>query len=162
MGSSSDEIRHQITVPVDIDRAFSLFADRIGDWWPIENTFARVEGVPESLAGISIDTVAGGRWFERLTDGRALIWGRVIAFDRPNRLTLTWQIAADGRPEPDPERASTVDVTFTQSIDATTVSIDHRDFERHGPEAGQIWQQAMNSDEGWPKFLERYRKFVID
>jgi len=162
MDQSPDQIRHETAVPVAIDQAFHFFADRIGDWWPVENTFARVEGISGSLVSISIDTQSGGRWFERLNDGRTLSWGRVVAYDRPNHLTLTWQIAADGRPEPDSQRASTVDVSFTETAVGTNVVIVHRDFERHGPEAGQIWQEAMNSAEGWPKFLTRYREFVIN
>jgi uncharacterized protein YndB with AHSA1/START domain len=162
MDQGLGEIRHETVVPVNIDRAFHLFADRIGEWWPVENTFARVEGIAASLVDITIDSEPGGRWFERLADGRTLSWGLVIAYDRPNHLMLSWQIAADGRPEADPQRASTVEVSFTERSAGTAVSIIHRDFDRHGPEAGKIWHQAMDSDEGWPKFLDRYRAFVVN
>jgi uncharacterized protein YndB with AHSA1/START domain len=153
-------IRHETTVPVNAEKAFSLFADHIGDWWPSENTFARVEGVQESLVGITIDRQPGGQWFERLADGRTLSWGRVLEYIRPERLTLTWQIGADGHPEPDPDRASVVEVHFTGAGETTGVTIVHRDFDRHGPEAGEIWRQAMGSVEGWPKFLAAFQAFA--
>jgi len=154
-------IQHEIDVPVERDAAFDAFADNIGDWWPIENTFARVEGAPERLVEVTIDNTAGGQWFERWSDGRAFSWGRVLRYERPTALTLTWQIRADGRPEPDPDKASTVEIRFASSDqDISTVTIVHRDFEHHGDEASAIWREAMDSDEGWPKFLRCYREFV--
>lgn len=103
----------------------------------------------------------GGRWFERTTDGVETDWGRVLAWDPPHRLVLTWQITHEGLPEPDSNKASEVEVRFVGEGPATTrVELKHREFARHGDECGAIWRAGMDSTEGWTKFLDRYTAVV--
>jgi hypothetical protein len=55
---------------------------------------------------------------------------------------FTWQIAADRTPQPDPDRASEVEVVFTGSTDdGTDVALEHRD----AFEAAGAWPQALES-----------------
>lgn len=151
-------VDRSIGLPVAIGRAFSVFTGEMGRWWPLENTFANaVSGRPDTLAAIVIETFEGGRWFERATDGRETDWGRVVAYEPPNRLVLTWQITPKGQPEPDPSRASILEIRFlSEGISTTRVELTHRDFARHGPEGAAIRHEAMESAGGWTKFLERY------
>lgn len=152
-------IRHTVTVPIPLERAFERFTEGIGSWWPVENTFSK-----ESFETVIIEQNEGGRWYERDNDGRETPWGRVVAWEPPHRIVLTWQITPQGLPEPDPNKASEFEVRFapkSQSTQPTTrVEIDHRAFERHGNEGGAIWREAMDSEEGWPKFLGRYAASV--
>ncbi|HYI13883.1 MAG TPA: SRPBCC domain-containing protein, partial [Thermomicrobiales bacterium] len=102
-----------------------------------------------------------GRWYERTAHGHESAWGDVLDWEPPRRLVLGWQITPEGQPEPDPTRASEVEVTFISADGSETrVVVRHRAFNRHGPEGGAIWRQAMDSSEGWPKFLDRYARFV--
>jgi uncharacterized protein YndB with AHSA1/START domain len=81
----------------------------------------------------------------------------VVDWSPPDRVTLTWQITAQGTPEPDPDKASSVDVRFTAvSPTETRLDLTHSAFERHGGESATIWRDAMASEGGWPLFLGRY------
>jgi uncharacterized protein YndB with AHSA1/START domain len=159
--TTSNSIRHQIVVPVALDDAFESFTSRIGDWWPRENTFARIRGELRSLDTILIEPVTGGRWYERDATGVESCWGSVLSWDPPHQVALGWQITPEGLPEPDAGKASTVIVRFSATGDDTTlVQIEHRDFELHGPDGAAIWRAAMDSPDGWPKFLQRFAQFV--
>ncbi len=159
--NSTDVIQYETVVPVAVETAFARFTEHIGDWWPAENTFAGIQGVIDSLESVVIEPVAGGRWYERTTDGHESAWGDVREYASPGRLVLGWQITPEGQPEPDPTKASDVEVTFVPASSAETrVVVRHTAFDRHGPEGAAIWRQAMDSPEGWPKFLDRYARFV--
>jgi uncharacterized protein YndB with AHSA1/START domain len=159
--TASDSIRHEIVVPVTLDHAFEVFTAHIGDWWPRENTFARVRGNQNALETIRIEPVEGGRWYERDITGDQFSWGSVLDWDPPHRIALGWQITPKGLPEPDAGKASEVIVRFTRAgDDATLVQIEHREFDRHGPEGVTVWRAAMDSPDGWPKFLQRFAQFV--
>jgi hypothetical protein len=59
-------------------------------------------------------------------------------------------------PQPDPERASEVEVRFAGAGDgATRVALEHRHFERHG-EGADGYRAPMDSPQGWPLLLERF------
>jgi uncharacterized protein YndB with AHSA1/START domain len=69
---------------------------------------------------------------------------------------LTWQIDPDRVPQPDPSRASEVEVRFHPAgDDGTRVELEHRALTRHG-DAAATYRQAMASPEGWPLILDRY------
>jgi uncharacterized protein YndB with AHSA1/START domain len=69
---------------------------------------------------------------------------------------LAWQIAPDRVPEPNPAKASEVEVRFHPTgTSGARVELEHRAFARHG-EPGDTYRQAMASPEGWPLLLDRY------
>ena len=141
-----------VEVTVSPARAFTVFAAGLGEWWPREYTWSQ-----DVLEGIGIEPLAeGGLCFERGPHGFSCHWGRVLAWEPPTRLVLAWQIAPSRAPEPDPARASTVAVAFAPVGGGTRVSLEHRDFERHG-EGWQDYEAGMGSPQGWPYILERYR-----
>jgi len=83
-------------------------------------------------------------------------WGRVLAWDPPTRLVFAWQIAPDRAPEPNPAKASEVEVRFHPSDPTSTrVDLEHRAFPRHG-DAADTYRQALASPQGWPLILARY------
>lgn len=149
--SATGPVRRSVTLSVSRDRAFAVFADEMGRWWPRENTFAK-----DAFAGVTVEPGAGGRWIERDAGGGEAEWGRVLVWEPPRRLVLTWQIAPDGTPEPDPARASEVEIGFVAVGASTTrVELERRAFERHGEPGGTVWRNAMSSGEGWDKILAR-------
>ena len=108
------------------------------------------------LEDIGIEPREGGHCFERGPDGFTCHWGRVLAWDPPARLVFAWQIAPDRVPEPNPAKASEVEVRFDPAgPSGTRVELEHRAFARHG-ESGDTYRQAMASPEGWPLLLDRY------
>jgi uncharacterized protein YndB with AHSA1/START domain len=103
---ADEPIRQAVTVPVPVDRAFSAFAD-LARWWPREYTWAA-----DTLEDLGIEPREGGHCFERGPDGFTCHWGRVLTWDPPARLVFAWQIAPDRVPEPNPAKASEVEVRF--------------------------------------------------
>jgi uncharacterized protein YndB with AHSA1/START domain len=147
---SSDTVHRSITVSVPVERAFAVFTEGLGGWWPPELTWAA-----DDLAGVELEGRQGGRWLERDRDGREAAWGEVLAWDPPRRVVLSWAVNADRSPQPDPDRRSEIDVTFTPEDDRTTrVDVEHRGLARHGGDT-DAYVEGMGP--GWEHLLERYR-----
>ncbi len=145
-------ITHRVAVrPED---AFSTFVDRLQAWWPPSATWSG-----DVLETVAIEPRLGGFCHERGPHGLRLDWGRVVAWEPPHRLAFSWQIAFDRTPEPNPARASQVELTFAPDGDGTRVTLTHDGFARHGAD-GQAYRDAMASDAGWPTILGRYRAAI--
>lgn len=145
-----EEIREHVEVPLEMERAFSLFVDDFFTWWPFEYTWAG-----EQLTWIGMEAEEGGHCYELGPHGFRLDWGRVVEFRPPERLAFLWQIGADRVPQPNPETASRVELTFESGGAGTRVTLIHSDFERHGAGA-EGYRAGMASPEGWRYILERY------
>lgn len=141
-------IRKTISVDAPIERAFDVFAARMGDWWHKEHSIAH----GTTQADVVIEPRAGGRWYEKGADGSEHPWGRVIAFERPRRLVLAWQLTREFTYDPDFE--TTVEVTFEQEGKRTIVHFEHRDLERMGADAVQTLESM---DGGWGMLLDLYK-----
>lgn len=150
MAMVDDPVRAGVTLSAPAEHAFSIFVDRITDWWPKAYTFSR-----DDLAQIAIEPRPGGRWYEIDRRGQRLEWGDVRAFEPNRRLVLSWAISAE-RSQERPERASEVEVRFRPLGPRTTrVDVEHRAFARHGA-GGEVMRQGMASREGWPYILREY------
>ena len=145
-----EPVRVSVTVEAPAERAFTLFTEGLGSWWPAGYTWSR-----DMLERIAIEPRLDGRCFERGPHGFTCDWGRVLAWDPPQRLVLSWQIGPRREPEPDPGKASEVEVRFSPDGPAVTVELEHREFARHG-DGGDRYREQMASPEGWPLILGRY------
>lgn len=145
-------VRHAVTVPLPIERAFSVFTEGFDRWWPRTHKIGAAD-----MAEAVLEPRAGGRWYERGADGSECDWGTVRVFDPPRRLVVTWQINAQWQYDPDPARASEVEVTFTEDAAGTRVELEHRLIERHGPDSEEL-RKAVDSGGGWPGLLDLYTK----
>jgi uncharacterized protein YndB with AHSA1/START domain len=149
--TTQDSLVRELFVRVPPERAFAGFIN-LGRWWPREYTWAQ-----DVLQTIGIEPRLNGACFERGPHGFECDWGRVIVWEPPGRIVFTWQIAFDRTPEPDPAKASEVEVRFTEEALGTRVFLEHRAFSRHG-EKGNAYREGMASPEGWPSMLERYAR----
>ena len=148
-------IRHEVIVPVSIQRAFKVFTEKFGTWWPARYTWSAGD-----LERIAIEPRQGGRCFERDIHGNERLWGRVLVWVPPERVEFTWQITPERQFEPDPQAASRVEVRFAAcGPGITQVILEHRDFERHG-QGAQAYRDGMDSEQGWPLLLDRYAEAV--
>jgi uncharacterized protein YndB with AHSA1/START domain len=144
-----DVIRRTFTVPVAPERAFAAFTDGLATWWPPEFTWSG-----DVLDTIGIEPRRDGFCFERGPHGFTVHWGRVLVWEPPGRLVLTWQISPRRVPEPDPARASEVEVRFAAGAgQRTRVELEHRGFRRHGDE-GEAYRAGMEG--GWDQLVERF------
>jgi uncharacterized protein YndB with AHSA1/START domain len=149
--SGIDPIRQDLELSVPVERAFALFTQHLALWWPREYTWGQ-----DVLEEIGIEAREGGRCYEVGPHGFRCDWGRVIGWEPPRRLSLTWQISPRREPQPDPAQASTIEVVFAAPRPGVTrMTFEHRDFERHGAGARE-YRDAMASPQGWPWILERY------
>jgi uncharacterized protein YndB with AHSA1/START domain len=141
-------IRKTIDVKAPVDRAFAVFAARMGDWWHKEHSIA--QGTTQ--VDVVIEPRAGGRWYEKGADGSEHPWGRVIAYQPPHRLVLAWQLTREF--VYDAEFETTVEVRFEATADGTRVHFEHRDLERMGADAVETFE---GMDGGWGMLLELFK-----
>jgi uncharacterized protein YndB with AHSA1/START domain len=146
-----EPVRHEVTVPLTPEAAFSLFTADFSAWWPVEHHIGAAD-----LEIAIIEPATGGRWYERGTDGSECDWGEVLAYEPPSRLVLSWQINGQWKYEPDPAHGSEVEVTFTAAGPGRTrVQLEHRHLGRPGS-AGQAIHDAVRSPGGWPGIMQRF------
>ena len=133
-----------IEVKTTPERAFDMFASRMGAWWHKEHSIA--SGTTQK--DVVVEPRPGGRWYELGMDGSEHQWGHVIDYDPPRRLLLAWQL--DRNFDFDPELVTEVEVLFEPSGDGTSVRFEHRNLERLG-EGAAAEMEAM--DGGWGMLL---------
>ncbi len=155
MGEASTDLSLRVSVAVDAPAAvaFHVFTEHLGSWWVHEFTWSG----PACLDTIGIEPYLNGKAYEIGPHGFRLDWGRVLVWEPPVRLVLAWQLAPDRVPQPDPTRASEVEVHFQEGPGGTIVDLEHRHFHRHGP-AAEGYRQAMT--DGWRELLDRYSATV--
>lgn len=69
--SSPPAVIKTVAVPVDPDRAFTIFTDRLGDWWPL----AAHSLFRQSAAGVTLEPRLGGDIVEESETGERAVWG---------------------------------------------------------------------------------------
>jgi uncharacterized protein YndB with AHSA1/START domain len=144
-------VRRQIVVNASIDRAFTVFTDRFGDFKPPEHN---IMAVP--IAQTVFEPKVGGHIYDRGTDGSECRWARILAYEPPTRVVFSWDIGPTWQVETDPENTSEVEVTFVaESPDRTRVELEHRHLDRHGLGWESV-SDGVGHDQGWPLYLDRY------
>lgn len=147
------EIRISIDLPVPPEHAFAGFID-LDAWWPREYTWSG-----EVLDRVAMEVGEGGHCIEWGPHEFRYDWGRVLRWDPPTRLLFTWQIGPDRTPQPDPARASEVEVTVAQVGEGSRVTVVHRHFDRHGDGADD-YRAGLANPGGWPYMLEAFARSV--
>ena len=68
---------------------------------------------------------------------------------------LSWHLDCDWSYDPDPARASEVEVTFAPAGEGTRVELVHRGFERHRSGGGDL-RESVGGPGGWGGLLTLY------
>jgi uncharacterized protein YndB with AHSA1/START domain len=148
-------IRKEIVVGVDQRRAFEVFTADFGRWWPLVSH--HIGAATPDMA--IIEPFVNGRWFERAVDGSECDWGRVVLWDPPRHLVLTWSI--NSRWQFDAKLLTEVDVKFTPEGDGRTrIVLEHRHLDRYGADADQM-RGIFDSEGGWTGILQKYAASVV-
>jgi DNA-binding transcriptional ArsR family regulator/uncharacterized protein YndB with AHSA1/START domain len=148
-------VTKSIVVAVPCAQAFAFFI-RQQAWWPVR-THHLAEPPGETVI---LEPFVGGRWFERGRDGREYDWGTVLVWEPPRRIVLTWQIGPDWVYEPDPARASEIEVRFLpESPQRTRVELEHRHLERYGAQAESM-RSVLDAPEGAAGVLRAYAAWL--
>jgi uncharacterized protein YndB with AHSA1/START domain len=133
-----------VTVPLPPDRAFELFTDGIGRWWPWGTHSV---GGNDRIETIVCEGGLGGRIYERWHDGHEHVWGTITAWDPPAAASFTW------RPEHSTPADTDVTVEFEPFEEGTRVRLTHVGWEALG-EGGPAARASY--DAGWPGVLSQY------
>jgi uncharacterized protein YndB with AHSA1/START domain len=144
-------VRTSIVVDAPIERAFSVFTEDFGSFKPPEHNMLGVE-----LAKTVFEPREGGHLYDRGVDGSECRWARVLAYEPPNRVVISWDISPQWQIETDLSKTSEVEVRFlAESPERTRVELEHRNLDRHG-EGWDGMRAAVGSEGGWPVYLERF------
>ena len=115
MTATDRSVRKTVVVKVPIDHAFQVFTARFDAWWPRTHHIGKSEPYTAIL-----EPREGGRWYERGADGTECDWGRVLVYSPPRRVVVSWHLTASYSYDPDPAKASRVEVTFHDDGNGTT------------------------------------------
>jgi uncharacterized protein YndB with AHSA1/START domain len=150
-------VRTEIVVDAPVERAFLVFTERFDRIKPREHNMLGVD-IAESV----FEPKAGGRVYDRGVDGTECQWGRVLAYEPPDRILFTWDINPAWQVETDLSRTSEVEVRFVaDGGDRTRVELEHRHLDRHG-EGWDGMREGVAADQGWPLYLQRFAGAVPD
>lgn len=142
-------IRKQIMVETSQQRAFRTFTEGMDRWWPRDHHIG-----PSPLERMIVEPRAGGRWYSICKDGSEIDVGRVVAWEPPQRLVLTWQITAQW--QYDAAFSTEVEVGFfAEGPRRTRVELEHRQLERFGGDV-EAMQKAFDSDQAWVASLQAF------
>jgi uncharacterized protein YndB with AHSA1/START domain len=145
-------VRREVTVDAPRERAFTVFTEGMPGWWPRDS-----HHITETPAEARMEPFAGGRCFNRvLRTGEESEWGRVLVWDPPNRVVFAWMLTHEWGHQPDPDKASEVEVTFGDAGEGRTrVVLEHRAFERELG-GGTSMAEQVSGDGGWSTLLGLY------
>ena len=151
----STSVDLEITVDVPVEHAFKVFTEDFDRIKPREHNMLAVE-----VAETVFERREGGHIYDRGVDGSECRWARVLAYEPPDRVVFSWDISPHWQLEPDPERASEVEVQFiAETPERTRVELEHRELDRHG-EGWEGLRAGVESPDGWPLYLHRYAEAV--
>jgi uncharacterized protein YndB with AHSA1/START domain len=142
-------VRASVRIELPPKGAFRLFTEGMGTWWPMATHSIAADTYENKVRAEAVvfEGRAGGRIFERMSDGREADWGAVIVWDPPQRVVFTWKPNFDAVPPTE------VEVRFAADGAGTIVDLEHRGWERLG-EAGE--QKRRGYETGWPRVISRY------
>lgn len=144
-------VKRSIVVEAPIERAFEVFTRKFGSFKPAEHNLLAVK-----IAETVFELRVGGYLYDRGVDGSECRWARVLAYEPPHRVLLSWNISPRWQIETDPNKASEWEARFiAETPQRTRVEIEHRKLQRHG-EGWEGVRDGIAGDQGWPLYLRRY------
>jgi uncharacterized protein YndB with AHSA1/START domain len=81
-------VRSSIVVDAPIDRAFRVFTEEFGAFKPASHNMLAVE-----IAETVFEPRVGGHLYDRGVDGSECRWARVLAYEPPERVLISWDIS---------------------------------------------------------------------
>lgn len=135
-------------LPTSAEHAFEQFTRHFQRWWPQAYSWSG-----DSLVEIGIQCRPGGLCYEIGPHGFHLAWGRILQWQAPSLLVMSWQIGPQRQPQPDPSQASEVRLAFhAETEQSSQLLLQHDHFARHG-DGADTYRGAMASEYGWPYIL---------
>lgn len=138
-------VRKTVDVTVPVERAWAVFTEQMGAWWPLATHSVSREhgGTPD---GVVVQGRVGGAIYETVADDR-LTWGTIAEWDPPRRLSVDWTVS--------PGVTTQWTATFSPTATGTRVELVHAGFEAHGAREDEM-RTSYGSDDGWTYVLARF------
>jgi uncharacterized protein YndB with AHSA1/START domain len=153
--AAETSVRTSIVVEAPIEEAFKVFTEDFGSFKPRDHNMLDVD-----IAETIFEPRVGGHLYDRGVDGSECRWGRILAYEPPDRVAFSWDISPQWQLETDLEKTSEVEVRFiSETPERTRVDLEHRNLERHG-EGWEGTREGVRGDDGWPFYLRRYADLV--
>jgi uncharacterized protein YndB with AHSA1/START domain len=153
--AGATSIRHEVVVEAPIERAFSVFTKGFGSFKPPEHNMLGVD-----IAETIFELREGGSVYDKGVDGSECRWARVLVYEPPTRVVISWDISPQWQIETDPAKTSEVDVRFiAETPDRTRVELEHRNLGRHG-DGWEAVREGVDGEAGWPLYLRRFADVV--
>lgn len=144
-------VRHAVVVDAPIEKAFRAFTEGFGRFKPPEHNLLGAE-ITETI----FEPRVGGHLYDRGVDGQECRFARVLVYQPPQRVVISWDIGPTWQIETDPDKTSEVEVRFiAEGAQRTRVELEHRHLDRHGL-GWQGVREGVNGDQGWPLYLGRF------
>lgn len=147
-----NSVRKVVTVQAAPEIAWRVFTEKMGTWWPLA---VYKIGKAKAVDAV-VEPYVGGRWYECGDDGSTCDWGRVLSWEPPSRLVLSWDISADW--QPDPALNSEIEVRFIASgNNATRVEFEHRRLDRYGARRDEM-RRIFETEGDWGRLLASFAR----
>ena len=151
-----NSIRKVISVAAPQAIAWRVFTAGMSSWWPLAHYKI---GRANAVAAV-VEPFAGGRWYERGDDGSTCDWGKVLAWEPPSRLLLTWDIGADWKH--DPELGTELEIRFVvEAENRTRVELEHRRLDRYGARRDEM-RNIFDKSGDWGRLLVRFAEVAAE
>lgn len=151
-----NRVRKVMSVEAPQSIAWRVFTQGMGKWWPL--------GAYKIGKANAVDAVmephVGGRWYERGEDGSTCDWGRVLVWEPPSRLVLTWDINANW--QHDPSLNTEIEVLFiSESKNRTRVELEHRRLDRYGARRDEM-RTIFDKTGDWGRLLAAFAARAVE
>jgi Activator of Hsp90 ATPase homolog 1-like protein len=148
-------VKRTMHLNVPIEFAFRILTQEMGTWWPATHHIGKTP-----FKEIVIEPRVGGRWFERNTSGAECEWGKVLVWEPPKQVVVSWHLQPNWQADPDMARASEVSFEFfAESPEVTRLEFEHRHLERHG-EGWEKMRADVDSPGGWTTVLAGFEQVL--
>jgi uncharacterized protein YndB with AHSA1/START domain len=152
IGTDPNSVRKVVNVDAPQATAWRVFTERMGTWWPLDTYKI---GQAKAVDAV-IEPRVGGRWYECGDDGSTCDWGRVLVWEPPSRLVLTWDVSADW--QPDPNLKTELELRFIAAgKDRTRVELEHRHLDRDGERRDEM-RRIFETEGDWGRLLASFAR----
>ncbi len=146
-----DPIICTIEVPCGQEKAFGVFVNEMGSWWPLDKrSMSLMQSGGKPAKSLRIEAKQGGQIVEIGHDDTEYLWGTITSYDPHDSISMDFHM---GLP---PENASLVEVRFTAlGNERTQVELTHSNWEAFGDMA-EMMRSGYGS--GWVIIFEQAYK----